>query len=237
VVGLPASSGFTPFTAEIPNNSTPTASYHQVTVIGLMPANTPWRVLVSLGTARSITSPPYIEFLSTYLFRLRPGINETQAAQDLNRFLGAASRGITIQSLDQGSINGVTQVFTLLLAGDLALGLLFGALAISVITSRAVVERRQQIGMLRALGFSSSLVWRSFLLEACFVIAVGLLTGGALAMFLGYQIARVTYQDFPLPLRPVAAILLSAFLMALACTLVPARKAAHLSPAEALRYE
>jgi ABC-type antimicrobial peptide transport system permease subunit len=237
VVGLPASSGFTPFTTEIPDHSAPTARYYPVTVIGLMPANTSWRVLLSIDTAREIISPPYTAFLSTYLFRLRPGANETQAAQDLNRFLDAASRGIAVQSLDQGSINGVTQVFTLLLGSDLALGLLFGALAISVITSRAVVERRQQIGMLRALGFSRSLVWRSFLVEACFVIAVGLLVGATLAVFLAYQIARATYQDFPLPLGPVGGILLSAFLAALTCTVLPARRAARLYPAEALRYE
>jgi ABC-type lipoprotein release transport system permease subunit len=237
IVGMPSSSGFAPFTAEIPESSAPTAHTHPVTVIGLVPANTPWRVLVSLGTARTIAQPPYITFLSTYLFRLQAGTNETQAAQDLNRLLDAASRGITIQSLDQGSLNGVTQVFTLLLSSDLALGLLFGALAISVITSRAVVERRQQIGMLRALGFSRSLIWRSFLLEACFVIALGLLVGATLAIFLAYQIARATYQDFPLPVEPVVAILLSAFLAALACTLFPARQAARLYPAEALRYE
>ncbi len=237
VVGMPASSGFAPFTAEIPDSSTPTAHYHPVRVIGLVAASTPWRVLLSTGTARGIVQPPYITFLSIYLFRLQPGVHETQAAQDLNSFLDANSRGIAIQSLDQGSINAVTGVFTLLLGSDLALGLLFGALAISVITSRAVVERRQQIGMLRALGFSRSLVWRSFLLEACFVIAVGLLVGTALALWLAYQIARATYQDFPLPLFPVVLILLSAFLAALACTVLPARQAALLYPAEALRYE
>ena len=237
VVGMPASPGFRPFTAEVPDSSTPTAHYHPVTVIGLVPASTPWRVLLSTGTARGIVQPPYITFLSTYLFRLQPGMDETRAAQDLNNFLDASSRGISVQSLDQGSLNGVTGVFTLLLGSDLALGLLFGALAISVITSRAVVERRQQIGMLRALGFSGSLVWRSFLLEACFVIAVGMLVGTALALWLAYQIARATYQDFPLPLFPVALILLSAFLAALACTVLPARQAARLYPAEALRYE
>ncbi|GHO47079.1 response regulator transcription factor [Ktedonospora formicarum] len=48
----------------------PTTRYHQVTVIGLMAANVPWRVLVSLDTVQEIASPPYIAFLSTYLFRL-----------------------------------------------------------------------------------------------------------------------------------------------------------------------
>ena len=237
VLGLPTGSGFTPFTAEIPDRSASTAHFHPVTVIGLVAGNTSWRVLVSLKTARAIVQPPYIDFLSTYLFRLQPGVNETRAAQDLNSFLDASSQGIPIQSLDQGSINEVTQVFTLLLSGDLALGLLFGILAISVITSRAVVERRQQIGMLRALGFSRSLIWLSFLLEACFVIAVGLLVGATLAIFLAYQIAHATYQNFPLPVGPVAAILLSAFLVALACTILPVRHAARLSPSEALRYE
>jgi putative ABC transport system permease protein len=112
VVGMPASSGFAPFTAEIPESSAPAAHAHPVTVIGLMPANTPWRVLLSLGTARTIAQPPYIAFLTTYLFRLQAATDETRAAQDLNRLLDAASRGITIQSLDQGSLNGVTQVFT-----------------------------------------------------------------------------------------------------------------------------
>ncbi|GCE05920.1 ABC transporter permease [Dictyobacter aurantiacus] len=237
IAGLPASSGFTPFTVEIPDSSASTAHYHPATVIGLMPANAAWRVLLSLDSARKIASPPYIDFLSTYLFRLRPGVSEAQAAQHLNTFLDAASRGIAIQSLDRGSLNGVTQIFTLLLGSDLALGLLFGALAISVITSRAVVERRQQIGMLRALGFSRSLVWRAFLLETCFVIAIGLLVGAALALFLAYQIARATYQDFPLPLGPVAGIVLAAFLIALICTILPARRAAQVYPAEALRYE
>lgn len=142
-----------------------------------------------------------------------------------------------MQSLDQGSINGITAVFTLLLSSDLALGLLFGVLAISVITSRAVVERRQQIGMLRALGFSRSLIWRSFLLEACFVILLGLLIGTAPALWFAFQIARATYQHFPLPVESLVMILLSAFLAAFACTVLPARRAAQLFPAEALRYE
>ena len=50
------------------------------------------------------------------------------------------------------------------------LWLRFGAFSIGIITSRSVVERRQQIGMLRALGFSRAMVWRTFLLESSFVI-------------------------------------------------------------------
>jgi putative ABC transport system permease protein len=104
-----------------------------------------------------------------------------------------------VQALDHATFNGITAVFTIFLGGYLALGLIFGAFAIGVIASRAVVERRQQIGMLRALGFSRGLVRSSFLLEASFVIATSLITGAALALWLAYQVAKATYQNFPLP--------------------------------------
>jgi len=237
ITGLPGSSDFTPFSANIPDSSAPSAHYHRVTVIGLMPASAPWRVLLSLGTAEGIAHPPYIQFINNYLFQLRQGVSEAHAAQDLNHELQASLRGIAVQSLDQGSLNGVTAVLTLLLSGELDLGLLFGALAIGVITARAVVERRQQIGMLRALGFSGTLILRSFLLEAGFIILLSLLIGASLALGLAAQVARATYQDFPFPVIPVVLILLGSFLAALISTALPAWQAARLRPAEALRYE
>ena len=237
ITGLPGSSDFTPFSANIPDSSAPSAHYHRVTVIGLMPASAPWRVLLSLGTAEGIAHPPYIQFINDYLFQLRQGVSEAHAAQDLNHELQASLRGIAVQSLDQGSLNGVTAVLTLLLSGELDLGLLFGALAIGVITARAVVERRQQIGMLRALGFSRILMLRSFLLEAGFIILLSLLIGASLALGLAAQVARATYQDFPFPVIPVVLILLGSFLAALISTALPAWQAARLRPAEALRYE
>jgi putative ABC transport system permease protein len=237
ITGLPGSSDFTPFSANIPDSSAPSAHYHRVTVIGLMPASAPWRVLLSLRTAEGIAHPPYIQFINTYLFHLRQGVSEAQAAQDLNHELQASLRGIAVQSLDQGSLNGVTAVLTLLLSGELDLGLLFGALAIGVITARAVVERRQQIGMLRALGFSRTLIRRSFLLEAGFIILLSLLIGASLALGLAAQVARATYQDLPFPVIPVVLILLGSFLAALISTALPAWQAARLQPAEALRYE
>ena len=238
VHGLPAASDFAPFRVEIPDSADiATAHYHPVTIIGLMPASASWRVLMSVRTAGSVVQPPDIHFINSYLFRLRAGVGEAQATRDLNQTLDAARRGINVRSLDQSTLNGVTAVLTLFLAGYLALGLIFGALAIGVIASRAVVERRQQIGMLRALGFSRELVRTSFLLEASFVIATSLVTGAALALWLAYQIAKATYQNFPLPVGPIILILLGSFLVAGISTALPAGRAARVHPAEALRYE
>jgi ABC-type antimicrobial peptide transport system permease subunit len=235
--GLPTSSGFTHFAAEIPDSAAPGARYHRVTVIGLMAANAPWRVLLSIRTAARIAHPAYITFINTYLFRVAPGASEVHAARALSDALDASTTGITVQSLDHGDQNGITAVFTLFLGGDLALGLLFGALAIGVISGRSVVERRQQIGMVRALGFSRGLVRRAFLLEASGVITLGLVIGAVLALWLAAQVAQLTGQDIPLPLGPIALILAGSYVVAVLSTVWPARQAARLPPAEALRYE
>jgi predicted lysophospholipase L1 biosynthesis ABC-type transport system permease subunit len=226
-----------PFMVEIPDRADYPARFHRVTVIGLMPASTPWRVLMSVRTAGRIVHPPDITFINTYLFRLQPRVSEVRAAHALDQILVTGRRGIAVQSLDQASLNGITAALTLFLSGDLALGLVFGALAIGVIAGRAVVERRQQIGMLRALGFPRALIRRAFLVEYGFVSVISLAVGAALALWLASRVARASYQDFPLPMGPITLILLGSFLVAILSTVLPTRRAARLPPAEALRYE
>ena len=51
----------------------------------------------------------------------------------------------------------------------MGLGLIVGVAALGVISARAVVERRQQIGVLRAIGFRRRMVQAAFLLESSFV--------------------------------------------------------------------
>jgi ABC-type antimicrobial peptide transport system permease subunit len=127
--------------------------------------------------------------------------------------------------------------FNSFLSSSLILGLLFGALAIGVITSRSVIERRQQIGMSRALGFSRGLVLRSFLLEAGFVITLSLLIGTILVLWVADQITSSTYPGFPIPIIPLALILAGSYLTACITTVLPSRAASRIRPVEALRYE
>ena len=51
----------------------------------------------------------------------------------------------------------------------MGLGLVVGVAAVGVIAFRTVVERRQQIGMLRAIGYKRSTVALSFMMESSFV--------------------------------------------------------------------
>ncbi|HEY8283396.1 MAG TPA: FtsX-like permease family protein, partial [Chloroflexota bacterium] len=119
VGALPTSSGFMPFMVEIPDRADYPARFHRVTVIGLMPASTPWRVLMSVRTAGRIVHPPDITFINTYLFRLQPRVSEVRAAHAFDQILVTGRRGIAVQSLDQASLNGITAALTLFLSGDL----------------------------------------------------------------------------------------------------------------------
>ncbi|HVU70738.1 MAG TPA: FtsX-like permease family protein, partial [Ktedonobacteraceae bacterium] len=235
--GLPTSDGFTPFTVEVPQSSAPRAPYHRLTIIGLLPANAHWsNILLSSKTASQVTSQPSSLFTYYYL-RVQPGMRSDLVIGHLEQLLHTGRYGVQFVSLDASDASTLTSDLTLFLVGYLASGLVFGALSISVIVSRAVVERRQQIGMLRALGFTRTRILGLFIVESSFIITVGLATGTALAIWLAAQVARQLYQSFPFPLGTVALIFLGSYLVVVACIALPSRRASHIPPAEALRYE
>ena len=134
--------------------------------------------------------------------------------------------------------------FEWLILGFLGLGLIIGVAALGVISARAVVERRQQIGVLRAIGFQRRMVQLSFLIESAFVTLVGILVGTSLGLVVAFNVvsdaARQPTWDtirFAPPLLSLGAILLVVFLASLATTYLPARRASRIYPAMALRYE
>jgi putative ABC transport system permease protein len=131
------------------------------------------------------------------------------------------------------------QGFIRLLQGYLGLGLLIGIAGLGVVMVRAVRERRRQIGMLRAIGFSSQLVRRAFLAEAAFVAMQGIVLGIGLGLVVSYQLLHSDVMGDPLPFSvpwlAVAVLLVVPGAAALAAAWAPAAQASRIHPAEALR--
>lgn len=190
-----------------------------------------------LQQALSFPVPP-----ARYFFALQPGVDVGQTVRNLNTtFL---QNGLEAQSYAErvAQQNSTTTSLNNLLQGFMSLGLLVGIAALGVITARAVVERRQQIGMLRAIGFQKSMVGLSFLLESSFIALLGILLGVATGLLLGYNlvesIAKTTPNlTFEAPWLQIVAIVVIAYLFSLLTTILPARQASRIFPAEALRYE
>ena len=137
---------------------------------------------------------------------------------------------------------------------DLLLGI-FGSLALAVATLgivntlvMAILERRREIGVLKALGAADSDVKQLFFVEA----GVMGLSGGVLGVLLGWLIGQaLTFatnvylkrQDLPgvqissVPLWLIAGAIGFAILVSLIAGMYPASRAAKLNPVDALRYE
>ena len=133
--------------------------------------------------------------------------------------------------------------FNTLLMAFMGLGLVVGIAGLGVISARAVIERRQQIGVLRAIGFSKGRVQLSFLLESSFIAIIGIGLGIVLSLLQNIIVIGPAIQanepDFAvsIPWLRVALIAIIAYLFTFATTWLPSRQAANVPPAEALRYE
>ncbi|HEV8648262.1 MAG TPA: FtsX-like permease family protein [Actinomycetes bacterium] len=131
--------------------------------------------------------------------------------------------------------------FFQLMQGFLALGLIVGIAGLGVVMVRAVRERRRTIGVLRALGFPSGTVQRAFLTESTFVALEGIVLGTALSIVTSYLLFKnddelnASGVGFPIPWTSIAVLVLAAAAASVLATVWPARQAAKIRPAVALR--
>lgn len=135
-----------------------------------------------------------------------------------------------------------SQGFLYLLQGFLGIGLFVGIAALGVIALRSVVERRQQIGMLRALGYQRGMVSASFLIESLFIAVTGVIVGVATGMVLSRNLiasgnAGAQANSMVVPYGQIALFVIIALVAAFVMTVIPARRASRVPIAEALRYE
>jgi putative ABC transport system permease protein len=158
--------------------------------------------------------------------------------------------GFSTYSLQDAS-QALTRAFAIV---DVFLGI-FGSLALAVASLgimntlvMAIMERRREIGIMKALGASDVDVKTLFFVEAG---AMGLL-GGTFGILLGWLIGKVINfgtnvylqrQDLPtenlwyLPLWLVVGALSFSIVMSLISGLYPASRAAKLDPVQALRHD
>jgi putative ABC transport system permease protein len=129
-----------------------------------------------------------------------------------------------------------------LIRGFLGMGFASGIAALGVIGMRSVAERRQQIGMLRALGLSRRAVQTTFLLEGSVVAVLGITVGAVVGLVLARNVVAFLARDFTqltliVPWWQVLTLAGAAYSAALISALAVAWQAGRVAPAEALRYE
>ena len=103
------------------------------------------------------------------------------------------------------------------------------------------MERTPEIGILRSLGFKRSNVRNAFLIEILFVATLGVLIGVSTGIMVSYEIFNIMVGDmgnieFSIPWFKIMQVTAIAYAATILCTIIPARNAAKIAPAEALRY-
>jgi putative ABC transport system permease protein len=179
-----------------------------------------------------------VDATSLFYLKVRPGVDVSRAGHDLERYFIAHQLITTDIHALLNSILEVTMGVFNLLEAYLALGLVVGIAGLGVITMRNVVERRQETGALRAIGFRKSMVLRSFLLELSFIALTGIAMGTILGVALSYVLYLRFFADqaaFVVPWIRLLTLGGAAFLGSVLATASPAIRASRMPPAEALR--
>jgi putative ABC transport system permease protein len=175
------------------------------------------------------------------LVDLGPGQNVDKATKDFKRaYLENGMQAIDIPAILEIITNSVSSVMYLM-EGFLAIGLLIGIAGIGIISYRNVIERRQQIGMMRAIGFKRRSITAAFLIETSFVTVIAIVMGIIFGIGIGWQIYDGGgYKDlgasFAVPWGNLLIITVGAYIATLLFTFYPSIMAARIPPAEALRY-
>jgi putative ABC transport system permease protein len=235
--------GFDPIPIQVLDKQT--GKHVRLTVIGILKDTAPLE-MVGISTSEKTLAAafPGRTQPTVHYFELAPAVDPENAAAELEtRFLASGLEAESIQQVVDDAV-AASVTFNRLIQGFMGLGLVVGVAALGVISTRAVVERRQQIGVMRAIGFRRRMVQAAFLLESSFVALTAILVGTALGLLLSLNIIRDTRSqpswenlELVVPWVNLTVIFLVVYAVALAATLAPALRASRIRPAEALRYQ
>ncbi|TZG36797.1 ABC transporter permease [Agrobacterium sp. B1(2019)] len=184
--------------------------------------------------------------ISSIMVSAQDGVSTAKVQSDLQNLLRERRRiGIgreddfTVNDMTQiaSAMTGTTTLLTGLLGAVAAVSLLVGGIGIMNIMLVSVTERTREIGIRLAIGALEKQVLTQFLVEAVMLSAFGGIVGILTGLGLAYGV--VSFLNVPFVTSPSIIFLAFAFSAAIGVIFgyFPARRAASLSPIEALRHE
>ncbi|MFA6005625.1 MAG: ABC transporter permease [Patescibacteria group bacterium] len=142
---------------------------------------------------------------------------------------------VTTQDELIATISGIFTVVNSVLVGIAAISLLVGGIGITNIMFVTVSERTKEIGIRRAIGAQENNILLQFVTQSILLTTLG----GTLALLLAFLTNLVINRFFPATITPIGMILAFgvSFVIGVVFGVLPARKAAKMTPVTAIRYE
>ncbi len=184
--------------------------------------------------------------ISSIMVSAQDGVSTAKVQSDLENLLRERRRiglgrqdDFTVNDMAQiaSAMTGTTTLLTGLLGAVAAVSLLVGGIGIMNIMLVSVTERTREIGIRLAIGALEKQVLTQFLVEAVMLSAFGGIAGILTGLALAYSV--VSFLGVPFVTSPTIIAIAFAFSAAIGVVFgyFPARRAASLSPIEALRHE
>ena len=218
-------------------------------------------LLMSMGSATGTTYENNLKKLGYVDFAVPSGINiypkDFESKEHVVEILDAYNNRMEKEGRDEqvitytdmvgtlmSSVTDIVDIITYVLIAFVAISLVVSSIMIGVITYISVLERRKEIGILRAIGASKRNVSQVFNAETFIIgLCAGLIgIGFTLLLIIPvnaiiHNLANTTDVSAVLPVVPALVLILLSILLTLLGGLIPSKKASKSDPVTALRTE
>lgn len=191
---------------------------------------------IPLKTASNVTGEK--KYYAIYL-KAMPGVTLEEAKKEINDLFLKRYKEDEFSVMDQADImstvSSIFNIINMVLVAIAAISLVVGGIGVMNIMFVSVTERIKEIGIRRALGARKNDILWQFLSESVILS----MFGGFMGLFLAFVIVILVQPLFPAYIN-INSVLLAvgvSSIIGVTFGVVPAKRAAELSPIEAMRYE
>ena len=205
-------------------------------------------ILMPISTAKKwVTGASQANYVAVDSILVRAKEGQTQDAQDQMTSLPCQRHHLQWKEDDDFTIRNMEEVFraqensacimSILLAAIASVSLIVGGIGIMNIMLVSVTELTKEIGLRQAVGAETMDILGQFLAEAVTLSLAGGATGVATGVAASVLISYFANWSTVVSIAAILIAFLFSGLVGIFFGYYPARKAAHMDPIEALRYE
>lgn len=186
------------------------------------------------------------EFINNFNIKVKEGYNLDEVGEKITKLLlklhrlpESKTELIEVRNTAeiQQTITETTKTFSFLLGSIAFVSLLVGGIGIMNIMLVSVTERTREIGLRKAIGANNFDILCQFVIESIFICILGGLLGILLGCIMSVSLSILAKWNTKIVVSSIVLAFSFSVLVGVIFGIWPAKKAAELTPVDALRYE